>query len=171
MLGWDQLWKLFWTNSFENPLGYVCLLLNCCWLPQFTICLSPKHISRGHIVTNTSHASSMPIKVKVSQYLQPEINRQTCCIKCSCTNLGGQFMWKDTNSCVSVWNILPEEYFGRVFYFTASLTQDIFVLSVTEPDIWIRWVPGSTELSGSWSHLLVTAGWSPEPLLSAAGLH
>lgn len=58
-----------------------------------------------------------------------------------------------------------------MFYFTASLTQGIFLLSVTEPDIWIRLVPGSAVVSGSWSHLLVTVGWSPERLLSAAELH
>lgn len=92
--GW--LMKTLLNKLLKTPLGILCLLLNSCWLPQFTIWLSPKYTSCGDIVTNISHASSMPVMVKVFQYFQSKINHQSYCIKCACTNLG--LMWKDTNS-------------------------------------------------------------------------
>lgn len=112
----------------------------------------------------------MPIIANVLSSFQPKTSHQTHCIKCSCSNLGEELMWQDTKSLVSACGILPDGYFGRVFYFTASLTQDIFVLSVIEPDIWIHCVPGSAVLSGSRSLLPVTVGWDPERLPSAAEL-
>lgn len=112
----------------------------------------------------------MPIIANVLSSFQPKTSHQTHCIKCSCSNLGEELMWQDTKSLVSACGILPDGYFGRVFYFTASLTQGIFVLSVIEPDIWIHCVPGSAVLSGSRSLLPVTVGWDPERLPSAAEL-
>lgn len=108
----------------------------------------------------------MPIIVNVLSSFQPKTSRQNHCIKRSCINLG-----EGTNSLVSVCNILPGEYFGRVFYFTASLTQGIFALRVIEPDTWIHFVPSSAVVSGGCSHLPVTVGRNPERLLSAAERH
>lgn len=76
----------------------------------------------------------MPIIVNVLSSFHPKTSDQNYCIKCSCINLG-ELPWKDTNSLVPLCNVLPDEYFGRVFYFTASLMQGISVLSVIEPDI------------------------------------